>query len=75
MVSRIQWYANVIRSLICLCGFRWCGDSDGVIFFRQREANTNTIENTLFDAMVKAGAVSKENSDDPVKVSESCSLR
>ncbi|CAE6465403.1 unnamed protein product [Rhizoctonia solani] len=34
----------------------------------QREAGTNTIENTLFDAMVKAGAVSKDNSDDPVKV-------
>ncbi|KAH7327636.1 pseudouridine synthase [Rhizoctonia solani] len=34
----------------------------------QRDAGTNTIENTLFDAMVKAGAVSKDNSDDPVKV-------
>ncbi|KDN33258.1 hypothetical protein RSAG8_13652, partial [Rhizoctonia solani AG-8 WAC10335] len=34
----------------------------------QREEGTNTIENTLFDAMVKAGAVSKDNSDDPVKV-------
>ena len=36
--------------------------------YRQREEGTNTIENTLFDAMVKAGAVSKDNSDDPVKV-------
>ncbi|CAE6458384.1 unnamed protein product [Rhizoctonia solani] len=34
----------------------------------QREEGTNTIENTLFAAMVKAGAVSKDNSDDPVKV-------
>ncbi|ELU36078.1 tRNA pseudouridine synthase domain-containing protein [Rhizoctonia solani AG-1 IA] len=35
---------------------------------RQRDAGTNTIENTLFNAMVKAGAVSEDNSDDPVKV-------
>ncbi|QRW17364.1 tRNA pseudouridine synthase A [Rhizoctonia solani] len=34
----------------------------------QRDAGTNTIENTLFNAMVKAGAVSEDNSDDPVKV-------
>ncbi|KAG9126339.1 tRNA pseudouridine synthase 1 [Ceratobasidium sp. 392] len=34
----------------------------------QIQRDAHTIENTLFDAMVKAGAVSKDNSDDPVKV-------
>ncbi|KAG8796307.1 tRNA pseudouridine synthase 1 [Ceratobasidium sp. 428] len=34
----------------------------------QIQKDAHTIENTLFDAMVKAGAVSKDNSDDPVKV-------
>ncbi|KDN35256.1 hypothetical protein RSAG8_11741, partial [Rhizoctonia solani AG-8 WAC10335] len=48
------------KKVAVLIGF--CGTG------KQREEGTNTIENTLFDAMVKAGAVSKDNSDDPVKV-------
>ncbi|QRV74398.1 hypothetical protein RhiJN_02412 [Ceratobasidium sp. AG-Ba] len=34
----------------------------------QIQKDAHTIENTLFDAMVKAGAVSKDNSDDPVNL-------
>ncbi|KAK7686290.1 hypothetical protein QCA50_010514 [Cerrena zonata] len=34
----------------------------------QYTANVKTIEGTLFNALVKAGAVSQDNSDDPVKV-------
>jgi tRNA pseudouridine38-40 synthase len=33
------------------------------------QPNIRTIEGVLFDAMVKAGAVSQDNADDPVKVS------
>jgi tRNA pseudouridine38-40 synthase len=33
------------------------------------QPDARTIEGVLFDAMVKAGAVSKDNADDPVKVS------
>jgi hypothetical protein len=32
------------------------------------QPNVRTIEGVLFDAMVKAHAVSEDNSDDPVKV-------
>ena len=35
---------------------------------RQYDAHVKTIEGTLFKARVKAGAVSQDNSDDPVKV-------
>ncbi|KZS90778.1 tRNA pseudouridine synthase [Sistotremastrum niveocremeum HHB9708] len=34
----------------------------------QRNAGLKTIEGTLFDALVRAGAVSEDNADDPVKV-------
>lgn len=34
-----------------------------------RQPHVKTIEGTLFDALVKAGAVSEDNADDPVKVS------
>jgi tRNA pseudouridine38-40 synthase len=34
-----------------------------------RQPNVRTIEGVLFNAMVKAGAVSQDNADDPVKVS------
>lgn len=33
------------------------------------QKDVRTIEGTLFEALVKAGAVSKDNADDPVKVS------
>lgn len=35
---------------------------------RQRNAGLKTIEGTLFDALARAGAVSEDNADDPVKV-------
>ncbi|CAL1714564.1 unnamed protein product [Somion occarium] len=34
----------------------------------QYDTNVKTIEGTLFNALVKAGAVSQDNADDPVKV-------
>ncbi|KAG9083686.1 tRNA pseudouridine synthase 1 [Ceratobasidium sp. 370] len=49
-----------VAMLIGFCGTGYNG--------MQIQRDARTIENTLFDAMVKAGAVSKENSDDPVKV-------
>lgn len=33
-----------------------------------RQPDVRTIEGVLFDALVRAGAVSKDNADDPVKV-------
>lgn len=33
-----------------------------------RQPDVRTIEGTLFSALVAAGAVSKDNADDPVKV-------
>ena len=33
-----------------------------------RQPDVRTIEGTLFNALVAAGAVSKDNADDPVKV-------
>ncbi|KAF7356266.1 tRNA pseudouridine synthase 1 [Mycena venus] len=35
---------------------------------RDADQDAKTIENALFDAMVRAGAVSQDNADDPVKV-------
>jgi len=32
------------------------------------QPNVRTIEGVLFDALVRAGAVSKDNADDPTKV-------
>jgi hypothetical protein len=36
---------------------------------RSSQPNVRTIEGVLFEALVKAGAVSKDNADDPVKAS------
>ncbi|KAJ7312387.1 pseudouridine synthase [Mycena albidolilacea] len=46
--------------LIGFCGSGYRG--------MQIQQNAKTIENALFDAMVRAGAVSQDNADDPVKV-------
>ncbi|KAF7307477.1 PseudoU-synth-1 domain-containing protein [Mycena indigotica] len=46
--------------LIGFCGSGYSG--------MQIQRNAKTIENTLFDALVRIGAVSKDNADDPVKV-------
>ncbi|KAJ7066326.1 pseudouridine synthase [Mycena amicta] len=46
--------------LIGFCGSGYSG--------MQIQQNARTIENTLFDALVRIGAVSKDNADDPVKV-------
>lgn len=37
-------------------------------FFFRQPSHTRTIEGELFGALVKAGAVSQDNADDPVKV-------
>ena len=65
------------RSCGCECGCCCCCSFLGcccrkrltlhLTFFRQ--PNVRTIEGVLFSAMVKAGAVSQDNADDPVKVS------
>jgi tRNA U38,U39,U40 pseudouridine synthase TruA len=34
----------------------------------KRQPEAKTIENTLFNALVEAGAVSQDNANDPVKV-------
>ncbi|KAF7308256.1 PseudoU-synth-1 domain-containing protein [Mycena chlorophos] len=47
--------------LIGFCGSGYSG--------MQIQQGTRTIENTLFDALVRVGAVSKDNADDPTKVS------
>lgn len=44
---------------------------DSFILCSQRDVRT--IEGELFKALVAAGAVSKDNADDPVKVSSSLS--
>ncbi|KAF8216938.1 pseudouridine synthase [Mycena galopus ATCC 62051] len=46
--------------LIGFCGSGYSG--------MQIQKDAKTIENALFDAMVRAGAVSQDNADDPVKV-------
>ncbi|KAJ7210508.1 pseudouridine synthase [Mycena pura] len=46
--------------LIGFCGSGYSG--------MQIQQNSTTIENTLFDALVRIGAVSQDNADDPVKV-------
>ncbi|KAJ6478841.1 pseudouridine synthase [Mycena vitilis] len=46
--------------LIGFCGSGYSG--------MQIQQNAKTIENALFDAMVRSGAVSADNADDPVKV-------
>ncbi|KAG7444890.1 pseudouridine synthase [Guyanagaster necrorhizus] len=49
------------RMCALLLGF--CGSG-----YRGMQFQVATIEGTLFDALVRAGAISKDNSDDPVKV-------
>ncbi|KAJ6620637.1 pseudouridine synthase [Mycena sp. CBHHK59/15] len=51
------------RACVLLIGF--CGSGYRGM---QIQTNVKTIENALFDAMVRAGAVSQDNADDPVKV-------
>ncbi|KAF8523613.1 pseudouridine synthase [Gautieria morchelliformis] len=51
------------RSCALLIGF--CGTGCNGM---QIQPNVRTIEGVLFSAMVKAGAVSQDNADDPVKV-------
>jgi tRNA pseudouridine38-40 synthase len=46
--------------LIGFCGSGYSG--------MQFQPNARTIEGTLFEALVKAGAISEDNSDDPMKV-------
>ncbi|KAF7309128.1 PseudoU-synth-1 domain-containing protein [Mycena kentingensis (nom. inval.)] len=46
--------------LIGFCGSGYSG--------MQIQQNARTIENTLFDALVRVGAVSKDNADDPMKI-------
>ncbi|KAJ7181015.1 pseudouridine synthase [Mycena filopes] len=53
--------------LIGFCGSGYRG--------MQIQQDGNTIENTLFDALVRAGAVSEDNADDPVKVNIARSAR
>lgn len=44
--------------------------SPRVVYLPQvSQPNVRTIEGVLFEAFIKSGAVSEENSDDPVKVS------
>jgi hypothetical protein len=38
------------------------------MFTSQPRDNIRTIEGVLFDALVRAGAVSRDNADDPTKV-------
>ncbi|ODQ53628.1 tRNA pseudouridine synthase, partial [Saitoella complicata NRRL Y-17804] len=52
------------RKVACMIGY--CGTGYHGIQFNQPH---DTIESALFDAFVKAGAISKDNSDDPKKSS------
>ncbi|KAF9515742.1 hypothetical protein BS47DRAFT_1293494 [Hydnum rufescens UP504] len=61
------------RKCVVLLGF--CGAGYSGMQIQRDHSNTKTIEGTLFDAFVKAGAVSKDNSDDPTKVSLSRAAR
>ncbi|KZT69267.1 pseudouridine synthase [Daedalea quercina L-15889] len=54
------------RMCALLIGFRGT-DYQGMQY--QVDPNVRTIEGTLFNALVRAGAVSKDNADDPMKVS------
>ncbi|KAK0501386.1 pseudouridine synthase [Armillaria luteobubalina] len=57
------------RTCALLLGF--CGSGyRGMQLYRAQSGRpaVATIEGTLFDALVRAGAISKDNSDDPVKV-------
>ncbi|SJL03869.1 uncharacterized protein ARMOST_07226 [Armillaria ostoyae] len=57
------------RMCALLLGF--CGSGYRGMQFQRAQSGrpaVATIEGTLFDALVRAGAISKDNSDDPVKV-------
>lgn len=51
------------RKVACLIGYSGLGYSG-----MQLNPPAKTIEGDLFDAFVKTGAISKDNSDDPKKV-------
>ncbi|TRM65503.1 pseudouridine synthase [Schizophyllum amplum] len=51
---------------LCAVLIGFCGS--GYNGMQIQKPPAKTIENELFDALVRAGAVSKDNSDDPVKV-------
>lgn len=52
--------------ILCIFGKLICETS---FLFSYSQPDVRTIEGVLFDALVRAGAVSKDNADDPVKVS------
>lgn len=52
----------------CKCTGFVVWSHSSLISHPHRQPTARTIENALFDAMVKVGAVSQDNADDPVKV-------
>ena len=48
------------------------GAYEGIVRYSQPDPNVRTIEGVLFDALIKVGAVSQDNSDNPTKVSRTC---
>ncbi|KAF9565823.1 tRNA pseudouridine synthase [Agrocybe pediades] len=54
------------RQCALLLGF--CGSGYNGMQVQPEHSNTKTIEGTLFKALVKVGAVSQDNADNPVKV-------
>jgi tRNA pseudouridine38-40 synthase len=58
--SGMQWY--VISNYFSYQLYKTTGNC-----FRQPEPHIRTIERVLFDALVKAGAVSQDNADNPTK--------
>ncbi|KAF8519008.1 pseudouridine synthase [Hysterangium stoloniferum] len=58
--TKIRLPKRLVALLIGFCGTGCSG--------MQIQPNVRTIEGVLFDAMVKVGAVSQDNADDPVKV-------
>ena len=63
----VQWHANV-RLRPCLSLIRW--RLHRTLRLSQPDPKLRTIEGVLFDALIKVGAVSKDNSDNPTKVRE-----
>lgn len=53
----------------CRCTHQFHPAPRSVCLLQVSQPNVRTIEGVLFEAFVKSGAVSEENSDDPVKVS------
>ncbi|EKM50013.1 uncharacterized protein PHACADRAFT_153289 [Phanerochaete carnosa HHB-10118-sp] len=54
------------RQTALLIGF--CGSGYNGMQLQRNHENIKTIEGTLFDALVRVGAVSKDNADNPAKV-------